>query len=86
MLQVVKDELNLRRKLMILEFARITGNVRKTCREVDVKFIWLKKAADARVRRFQYTAIDDATRIRALKVFKRHTQKNITEFVDYVIK
>ena len=54
--------------------------------QVDVKFIWLKKAADARVRRFQYTAIDDATRIRALKVFKRHTQKNAIEFVDYVIK
>ena len=36
MLQVVKDELNLRRKLMILEFVHITGNVRKTCREFDV--------------------------------------------------
>jgi len=54
--------------------------------QVDVKFIWLKTAAGASVRRFQYTAIDDATRIRALKVFKRHTQKNAIEFVDYVIK
>jgi len=38
------------------------------------------------VRRFQYTAIDDATRIRALQVYDRHTQKNAIAFVDYVIE
>ncbi len=39
-----------------------------------------------KVRRFQYTAIDDATRIRALKIYDRHTQKNAIAFVDYVIE
>ena len=34
----------------------------------------------------QYTAIDDATRIRALKVYTRHTQKNAMHFLDHVIK
>jgi translin len=29
--------------------------------------------------------IDDATRIRALKLYKRHTQKNAIDFVDYVM-
>jgi transposase InsO family protein len=37
------------------------------------------------VRRFQYTAIDDATRIRAIKIYTRHTQQNAIDFVDYVI-
>lgn len=53
--------------------------------QIDVKFIWFKTVNGARVRRFQYTAIDDATRIRALKIFNRHTQKNAIEFIDYVI-
>ena len=198
MIQEVKDELAIRRKLMVLEFARVSGNVKKTCREfnvpsssfyewkkkfkeggreslirkkpialshpnqlpqqvvekilelrqtyhlgpqriawyleryhgvttscstvyrtlirndmrrlpkstprraihtkrysktvpghhiqVDVTFIWLKTADGNGVRRFQYTAIDDATRIRALKIYKRHTQKNAIDFVDYVIE
>jgi transposase InsO family protein len=33
----------------------------------------------------QYTAIDDATRIRSLKVYKRHTQGNAINFVNHVI-
>ena len=37
------------------------------------------------LERYQYTAIDDATRIRALKVYARHTQENAIHFVDYVI-
>ena len=53
--------------------------------QVDVKFIWLTNVNGGRVRRFQYTAIDDATRIRALKIYKRHTQKNAIDFVDYFI-
>ena len=34
----------------------------------------------------QYTAIDDATRIRALRVYRRHNQKNAIDFIDYVIE
>ena len=54
--------------------------------QVDVKFLWLKDAEGGRIRRFQYTAIDDATRIRALKIYQRHTQKNAIDFIDYVIE
>jgi hypothetical protein len=28
------------------------------------------------VKRYQYTAIDDATRIRALKIYDQHNQSN----------
>lgn len=54
--------------------------------QFDVKFITLKGPNKQAIKRFQYTAIDDATRIRALKIFDRHTQKNAIDFVDYVIE
>lgn len=54
--------------------------------QVDVKFLTLKTAGGMKVRRFQYTAIDDATRIRALKIYPRHTQTNAIDFIDYVIE
>jgi hypothetical protein len=53
--------------------------------QVDVKFLDFKTEAGRKVRYFQYTAIDDATRIRALKIYERHTQQNAIDFVDYVI-
>jgi transposase InsO family protein len=54
--------------------------------QVDVKFLALKTEEGHQIRRFQYTAIDDATRIRALKIYRRHTQKNAIDFADYVIE
>ena len=53
--------------------------------QADVKILTLKTADGKSVRRFQYTAIDDATRIRALKIYRRHTQQNAISFIDYVI-
>ncbi len=35
-------------------------------------------------KRYQYTAIDDATRVRALKIYTRHTQASAIDFVNYV--
>lgn len=52
----------------------------------DVKSVSLKKADGSRVRRYQYTAIDDATRVRALKIYGRHNQANAMNFTDYVIE
>ena len=54
--------------------------------QVDVKFLKFEKPSGKTVRRFQYTAIDDATRIRALKVYSKHTMANAIDFVNYVIK
>lgn len=38
------------------------------------------------MRRFQYTAVDDATRIRALKIYRKHNQDYAIRFMDYVIE
>ena len=54
--------------------------------QMDVKFLSLKAPDGKKVRRFQYTAIDDATRIRALRIYNRHNQKSAIDFVDYVVK
>lgn len=52
--------------------------------QMDVKVLGLKTQDGKRVRRYQYTAIDDATRIRALRIYPRHTQANAIRFFDYV--
>jgi len=54
--------------------------------QVDVKFLKLENSKGKKVRRFQYTAVDDATRIRALKIYNRHTQENAINFIDHVIE
>ncbi len=53
--------------------------------QVDVKFLTFKDSENKNIKRYQYTAIDDATRIRALKIYDRHTQNNAIRFIDYVI-
>jgi transposase InsO family protein len=53
--------------------------------QADVKIVSLKAPDGHRIRRYQYTAIDDATRVRALKIYRRHNQANAMDFIDYVI-
>jgi transposase InsO family protein len=53
--------------------------------QMDVKFLTLRGKGGAKAKRFQYTAIDDATRVRAMKIYKRHTQANAIRFVEHVI-
>jgi transposase InsO family protein len=54
--------------------------------QMDVKFLSLRGSGGKKVRRYQYTAVDDATRIRALKVYPRHNQVTAIKFVEYVIR
>lgn len=54
--------------------------------QVDVKFLNFTDSSGKRVRRYQYTAIDDATRIRALKIYERHNQENAISFVNYFVE
>jgi len=54
--------------------------------QMDVKFLTFRGKHGQKIRRFQFTAIDDATRVRALKIYKKHTQANAIDFVDYVIE
>jgi transposase InsO family protein/transposase-like protein len=57
--------------------------------QVDVKFIE-PLASDAgtgrrKKRYYQFTAIDDCTRIRVLRIYERNTQKSAIQFMDYVL-
>ena len=53
--------------------------------QVDVKFLFFKDQNGKQVKRYQYTAIDDATRIRVLKIYEKHNQANAIDLVNYVI-
>jgi hypothetical protein len=54
--------------------------------QVDVKFLQLKDREGKTVKRYQYTAINDATRIRALQIFTEHNQERAIQFMDYVVE
>ena len=54
--------------------------------QMDVKFLTFIGKKGEKVRRFQYTAIDDATRVRALKIYDKHTQANAIDFADHIIE
>ena len=54
--------------------------------QIDVKVLMLKNEKGQTTKRFQYTAIDDATRIRALQIYEHQNQANAIEFVNYVVK
>ena len=51
---------------------------------MDVKF--LERIAGSRKRLYQFTAIDDCTRIRVLKIYDVCNQKSAISFVDEVIR
>lgn len=54
--------------------------------QVDVKFIEPIKAEGGRRKKYyQYTAIDDCTRLRILRIYPKHDQKTAIEFMDYVL-
>ncbi len=54
--------------------------------QMDVKFLQFVDARGRKVRRFQFTAVDDATRIRTLRVYEKHTQASAIDFADHVIE
>ena len=53
---------------------------------MDVKVLSLTTDNGKRVRRHQFTAIDDATRVRALQIYQRHSQANAIRFFDYMLE
>ena len=52
--------------------------------QIDVKFIAPLKGSTERGRYFQFTAIDDCTRLRVLRIYPALNQKTAIQFVDYV--
>lgn len=67
----------------VKEFKRYEKQVPGHRIQVDVKFLDFKDKDGNKIRRFQYTAIDDATRVRALKIYDKHNQQNAIDFVGY---
>ena len=51
--------------------------------QIDVKF--LERVKGTRKRYYQFTAIDDCTRLRVMKIFERNNQKSAIQFLDYVL-
>jgi len=51
--------------------------------QVDVKF--LERIPDTRKRYYQYTAIDDCTRLRVLKIYEKNNQRTSIQFIDYAL-
>lgn len=54
--------------------------------QVDVKHLIFTDDQGNKIKRYQYTAIDDATRIRALKIYHKQTQDSSIDFVNYVVE
>lgn len=54
--------------------------------QIDVKFLFFKDKYGKKLRRYQYTAIDDCTRVRALKIYEQHTQASSIDFIDHVVE
>lgn len=54
--------------------------------QIDVKFIEPITNGPARRKRYyQYTAIDDCTRLRVLRIYPRSDQKTAIQFLDYIV-
>src|SRR5262245_2765747 len=57
--------------------------------QVDVKFIeplaGVSGGGRRKKRYYQFTAIDDCTRIRVLRIYERSNQKTAIQFLDYVL-
>jgi transposase InsO family protein len=53
--------------------------------QVDVKFLFFKDESGQRIQRYQYTATDDCTHVRALKVYEQHNQSSSIDFINYVV-
>ncbi len=54
--------------------------------QIDVKFIKPIKGSAPRKKYYQFTAIDDCTRLRVLRIFPALNQKTAIQFVDYVLQ
>ena len=52
--------------------------------QVDVKFI-APLSSSSRKKYYQFTAIDDCTRIRVLRIYDQLNQKTAIQFADYVL-
>ena len=53
--------------------------------QIDVKFVAPLSSARAGKKYYQFTAIDDCTRLRVLRIYDRLNQKTAIQFVDFLL-
>lgn len=75
-----------RKRTIAARFKRYEKQVPGHRIQIDVKFLTFINKDNKKIRRYQYTAIDDATRIRALRTYKTQNQLTSIDFINYVIK
>lgn len=54
--------------------------------QVDVKFLSFPDDKGKKIKRYQYTAFNDRTRTRVLKIYGKHNQINVIDVINYLIK
>lgn len=64
---------------------RYLGDERGLQIHADVKHLTLKDESEPAIKRYQYTAIDNATRTRALRYMIGNNQTNAIDLIDYMI-
>ena len=74
------------RKRSIPSYTRYEKQVPGHHVQVDVKFLFFNDENGKRIKRFQYTAIDDSTRVRALKIYSKHNQICAIDFINYIVE
>ena len=52
--------------------------------QIDVKFVAPRRGS--RKKHYQFTAIDDCTRIRVRRIYDRLNQRTAIRFADYVVE
>ena len=57
-----------------------------TMLKLMLSFYFFIDKRGVRIKKFQYTAIDDCTRIRALKIYEKHTQVSAIDFINHVVE
>ena len=72
-----------RHKLHATRWKRYEKQQPGHCVQIDVEFIEPLKGS-RKPKYYQYTAIDDCTRLRVLRIYDRNNQKTAIQFVDYV--
>jgi transposase InsO family protein len=54
--------------------------------QIDVKFIQPLPGSGSRRKHYQFTAIDDCTRLRVLRIYPQLNQRTAIQFADYVLE
>jgi transposase InsO family protein len=72
------------RKWLREQFKRYEKKVTGHRIQIDVKFLNFTSSTGKEIKRYQYTAIDDATRLRGFRIYDKHNQKCAVDFVDSV--